>query len=375
MRSDDASRGALFVGLAFGMACGGEAEVGYRLEPVDRRTVVAAVEAQGQLEARGVRVVVAGVEARLEAVLVRAGDRLEEGQPLAKLDDRALAAEAAATRAGLAAAAAGAEEAALARDEAAAELARVERLATRGQASDAVLATARGAKARADANARRSAALRDQARARLDAARAAYDAATVLSPGPLVVLSVPDQLGAMVSPRGPPLFRLADPLETLVAVARVGEVDIGRLAVAQRGTVEVPAFLEEAFPGSITHLDVAPAPGDARYRVQLEVENPDRRLLPGMSAMVRFEVGRAEGLAVREAALRFVPDGAPPGPPRSRVFRRRDRTIEPVEVEAGVSDGVYVEVRGPLAPGDQVVVGRAPSGEGASGARLSLGGR
>jgi HlyD family secretion protein len=109
------------------------------------------------------------------------------------------------------------------------------------------------------------------------------------------------------------------------------------------------------------------------YPVRLRADNPDRALLPGMTATVRVKVGEVQdALAVREAALRFTPDSAEPAPPRSRVFRQTAAgKVEAVPVTAGLSDGVYTEVT-PVAPavlaaGDQVLVGRLQGGSAAAG--------
>ena len=83
-------------------------------------------------------------------------------------------------------------------------------------------------------------------------------------------------------------------------------------------------------------------------------------------------------LTVREAALRFTPEGAPSAPPRSRVWRSADgRTLEPVSVVVGTSDGAHTEVRadaGELAAGTLVVVG-VLSGDNAGVPGISLGGK
>jgi HlyD family secretion protein len=115
--------------------------------------------------------------------------------------------------------------------------------------------------------------------------------------------------------------------------------------------------------------------------VRLEVKNPDRALLPGMTANVTLEVAKAnEALAVREAALRFNPVDVPLDSQRSRVWRQRSGSeLEPVEVNVGISDGAYTSVTpvagAELAPGDSVAVGHAGSAAPAStkGPGISLG--
>jgi HlyD family secretion protein len=101
----------------------------------------------------------------------------------------------------------------------------------------------------------------------------------------------------------------------------------------------------------------------------LNVANSDRTLLPGISANVRFEVARADNaLAVREAALRFAPDGTGEAAPRSRVFVTKDgRNPKEIALAPGVSDAAFTAVT-PKDPsglhvGDEVVIGLPPSRE------------
>jgi HlyD family secretion protein len=101
--------------------------------------------------------------------------------------------------------------------------------------------------------------------------------------------------------------------------------------------------------------------------VTLLADNPDHLLLPGMTAQVRIKVAQVdEVLAVREATLRFTPEGAPPAPARSRIWRIDGTKLEEIPVEAGLSDGAMTEIA-PLDPGgvqvdDAIAIGRTLDG-------------
>jgi HlyD family secretion protein len=126
----------------------------------------------------------------------------------------------------------------------------------------------------------------------------------------------------------------------------------------------VPAFESVVFDARIARLDLEPRRerGSISYAVTLLVPNPERRLLPGMTATVRIDVARVDGaLTVREAALRFNPEGSA-GAPRTRIWRLRGRGhLEAVPVVPGISDGAYTEVRAQpgadLRAGDPIVIG------------------
>jgi hypothetical protein len=78
---------------------------------------------------------------------------------------------------------------------------------------------------------------------------------------------------------------------------------------------------------------------------------------------VRIEIARAKDvLSVREAALRFSPQGEDEAPARTRLWKHEGGSrLEPVDVTAGLSDGAYTQItpREPdaLAAGDEVAVG------------------
>jgi HlyD family secretion protein len=114
------------------------------------------------------------------------------------------------------------------------------------------------------------------------------------------------------------------------------------------------------------------------YDVKLTTANSERLLLPGMTAQVRIKVAQVDDvLAVREATLRFIPEGATSAPARSRVWRVRGAELEEVPVEAGLSDGAMTEIR-PIEPesldtDDKIAIGLAlDGGNNAAAPSLSL---
>jgi HlyD family secretion protein len=130
--------------------------------------------------------------------------------------------------------------------------------------------------------------------------------------------------------------------------APIGEADIGEMAVGLGAEFEVPTYPGQIFEATVKHISPNPKTeyGAIFYTVKLTAENPDRLLLPGMTAQVRIKVAQVDDvLAVREATLRFTPAGAPPAPARTRVWRIRGTELEEIPLEAGLSDGALTEVR------------------------------
>ena len=348
---------------------GDDGGAAFRTATVEQRQIVQTVEATGLLQPRDPMLVVAPVVGRLAEIAVKVRDTVEKGALLARLDARSLAFEVGRAQAGVAAAEGAVAEARAADIEARQQKARATKLANRGQLSKADLQAAVGASDRAKAARQVANAKLSEAQATLRAAQFAASQTDVVAPRNGVVLTVPNELGLAVSPAGPVLFTVSAPLDVLRLEAAVGEADIGALAVGQRAEFEVQAYPRQKFTAAVEAIGVVAKRGKgvATYTVTLTVPNDDGRLLPGMSAAVRFEVARAENvLAVRDAALRFRPSDAAEAPPRSRVFRvDGDGSASPVEVRVGISDGIWAEVTvqsGQLKAGDPVAVGYVTGG-------------
>lgn len=183
------------------------------------------------------------------------------------------------------------------------------------------------------------------------------------------------------------LFVLGDPLERVRVDVDVSEADIGLLQVGQAASFEVLTFPTRTFSARVERLAVEPRrdAGVVTYGVRLLADNPDRALLPGMSATVKIEVKRvSQVLAVRDAALRFMPPNSDEqAAPRSRVFvRSAPGELRALPVRAGLSDGMYTEITpeagSGLAEGAQVAVGllaAAGSGNERGQPGISLGGK
>lgn len=110
--------------------------------------------------------------------------------------------------------------------------------------------------------------------------------------------------------QAPTLFTIAKDLSAMQVDTSVDEADVGRLRVGQQATFTVDAFPRRNFSGNIVQIRKAPTivQNVVTYTVVISADNPDRALLPGMTANVRIVVDQREGvLKVPNAALRFRP--------------------------------------------------------------------
>jgi HlyD family secretion protein len=152
--------------------------------------------------------------------------------------------------------------------------------------------------------------------------------------------------------------------------------------VGQHASFTVQAYADHAFDGLVTQIRQAPVTVQSvvTYDVVVAVDNPDKLLLPGMTADTHIVTAvRRQVLRVPLAALRFLPSFAgrrrPPaegaggeerrrGRPGHRVWVLRDGALTPVPVTVGLDDGSLVEVASDdLHAGDRVVLAQSGGAE------------
>jgi HlyD family secretion protein len=177
----------------------------------------------------------------------------------------------------------------------------------------------------------------------------------------------------------PQLFLIANDLSRMQIVVSVDESDIASIREGQPVRFTVQARPRERFTGRVdqVRLQSTTLENVVSYGVVVSVENPEMKLLPGMTARVEFMVDSAtDVLKVPNAALRFRPEGtATPAPVAAdggraargretqQVFTLKNGAPAPVSVRTGLTDGVMTEVEGPgLEPGLPVIAGMQAAG-------------
>jgi hypothetical protein len=139
----------------------------------------------------------------------------------------------------------------------------------------------------------------------------------------------------------------------VLAVGRIFEGQIGRVAVGQSVRVAVPSFPDRSFEGVVERLGGQLDPESRSLPVYVRVKNPEGLLRPNMRATLSVVTGRAS------AAL-AVPRGAVLGD-FGALFAFVEREDEPTLFErravvTGLSDDAWVEILEGLLPGERVVV-------------------
>jgi RND family efflux transporter MFP subunit len=154
--------------------------------------------------------------------------------------------------------------------------------------------------------------------------------------------------GSLVTPAAA-LLRIQE-IAKLRLVVPVPEVATGSLPENGTLTFTVPAYPGVPFTGKVARTAHALDTKTRSMPVELDVDNSDGRLAPGMFPDVQWPMKRA-------AASLFVPPTAVVSTTeRTFVIRVKDGAAEWIDVKPGVSTGALQEVFGKLAEGDVVVL-------------------
>lgn len=351
-------------GSASAGAGGSAAPVAVEAAPVERGPIEQRRALTGTLEATAEIVVAAKVGGRLDRITVDLGDPVQRGQVVAELDDDELVQGRAQAKADLAVAQARKVAADNALQIAERNLARVEGLRRRGIASEQELDTTRAAKLQAEAERAVAASEVTRAKAALRGAevRKGYTRVSVdWSDGAAqrVVAARHVDEGTMVAANTPLLSVVG--LDPLVVAVYVTEQDYGRLHVDQPITLQTDAYPGEEFSGHVARIAPVFATESRQARVELQVENPQGRLRPGMFVRVRVVLAREDDAALvpREA---LVPHGD-----GQAVFVLSDdgATVRLQSVTTGLDDGQRVQVHGVEPPARVVTLGQSLLHDGA----------
>lgn len=192
-------------------------------------------------------------------------------------------------------------------------------LAAKGSVSEssldsarADLDTARAELEMAHAELRNAEATRQQREAVLASARIDLERTNIYSPisGVVIERSVAAGQTVAASLSSPVLFRIAQDLHALQIEAAVDEADIGFVETGNPVTFSVDAYPDRVFNGEVKQVRLAPVREQnvVTYTVIIGADNPDGKLLPGMTANVDILTGKREGvLRIANDALRFRP--------------------------------------------------------------------
>ncbi len=300
----------------------------------------------GTLEANSRSLIATRIAGRVERMLVNIGDVVESNDVIAILDDAELRQAVDEASAELQVA-----QATLAESESNLVIAernfrRVERLFNESIASEAELDTVRAEFEAMEARVRvsKSQVARAEAQLRAEEVRLSYATVNAIWPnpnGPRIIGERFVDEGSTVAANGA-VVSLLD-IDTLIAVIYVAERDYARLRIGQAVSVTSESHRGEVFQGEAVRLAPEFRQASRQARVEVELENRDHRLKPGMFIRAEVELARADdAVAVPKEAIvrRRGTEG---------VFRVDETTMKAnfVPLTFGISEGNRVQVLNP----------------------------
>ena len=391
----------------------------YRTAEVTRGNLLVSISATGTLEPEEVVDVGAQVAGQIMSFGKDAGGKtidygsaVEAGMVLAQIDDSLYAAEGAQAEAQVQSSKAAVQRSVADLDQLKAKYHQAERDSARAQklepsgalaqsahdAYESAYETARANVAVGEASILQAKASLAQAEAVLRRAQRNLSYCTIKSPVKGVIVDRRVNIGQTVvaSLNAPSLFLIAKDLTRMQVWVAVNEADIGKIRPGQPVSFTVDAFPGESFRGEVgkVRLNASMTQNVVTYTVEIITENAGGRLLPYLTANVRFELSRRDdvfmvpitGLRWKPSPDQVVPEfretmnnpgdkkgragggqysktkaigeASSGGGSRGMLWVAEGEYVRPIRVRVGLSDGANTEIEGEnLSNGMKIVVG------------------
>jgi RND family efflux transporter MFP subunit len=274
--------------------------------PVERGTYISRAEFVGTLRANAQAELYAKTSGQIEALFADTGEPVRQGQVLARIDDDIEQQQLAQAQAALRMA-----EATRAQREAGLKIAETTARRLRSlfeqnlvprQELDAAEAQLLAARAQVEV----AGAQVTEARAQVDSAQVGLARTRVEAPFTGRIGKRYLDVGARAGTNDP-VFSVVD-LSVIKTTVSLTEKDAGRVAPGQPATVRTESFPDRRFEGRVTRMASVFDPETHTTEAEIEIDNPDVVLKPGMFATVEIEFQQMdEALLVPSTAL--VEDG------------------------------------------------------------------
>jgi HlyD family secretion protein len=209
--------------------------------------------------------------------------------------------------------------------------------------------------------------------------------------GVVIARNIDEGQTVIASFNTPTLFTIVNDLSKMQVQADVGEADIGQVKVGQKVNFTVDAYPDDVFTGIVQQVRLQPViiQNVVNYVVIVNASNPEKKLIPGLTANVNILVQELKGvLKVPSNAITFVPPKEYLEDPNTQlpdsikkkwkqkiiqtsqkiirtgidptivyVWVKKNNDIFPKRVKKGFSDGIFTEIVGDIKEGDEVAIG------------------
>jgi HlyD family secretion protein len=359
---------------------GKKGEVKYRTETIGRGDIEALVVTSGTLNPIETVDVGAQVSGKIEKLYADFNTPVKKGQLVAELDQEPLRMKIQQNESSYQTRVAGLDQAKVTLQTSEKAYERAKALFAKGLLSDEEMETAEATYLNAKSALVSSQASLAQAKTTLDLSKVDLSYAVIKSPVDGVVITRKVNIGQTLqsSYTAPVLFQVATDLTKMKVECSVDESDIGKVKEGQKVRFTVEAYPNDTFNGVVQQVQVAPTTVQnvVTYTTIVNVDNPEKKLLPGMTATVSIIVGEAKNvLRVSNAALRFTPNLSP-AEIEKMMKDMRDRFMAQRQAQGGQpgqgTPGAPASGARPEGQGGQTMFNRQGGGQGGGQGRQQI---
>ena len=285
----------------------------YKKEAVDRGNIEALVVTTGTVNPVTIVDVGSQVSGEIEEIYVDFNSQVKAGQVIAQLEQSQLLSRVNQDKANYQSAVAGLDKAKVAFENIKKKLDRALNLFEKDLMSFEDKETLETQYYSAKSDIQSAEARLEQAKSQLETSKVNLTYTIIKSPIDGVVINRNVNVGQTVAAsfQAPVLFQIANDLAKMQVECSVDEADIGKVKEEQKVMFTVDAFPDENFGGMVKQVRYAPeiVQNVVTYTTIVEVDNPELKLRPGMTATVSIVTGEARNaLRISNAALRFTPN-------------------------------------------------------------------
>jgi HlyD family secretion protein len=344
-------------------------EVKFRTEKVTKGDIEMAVTATGTVNPVTTVLVGTQVSGTVKNIYVDFNSPVKKGQLIARIDPALFEAQVNQARANLLSAKANMDKAEATQTDAKRTMERNKELLAKNLIAQSDLDTAGTNYETAKASVSAAKAQIAQSEAALSSAETNLHYTKIISPVDGIVVSRNVDVGQTVAAsfQTPTLFSIAQDLTKMQIDTSVDEADIGKVKTEQEVDFTVDAYPDITFKGKVWQIRNAPitVQNVVTYDVVIQVNNPDLKLKPGMTANVSIIVDmKKDALKIPNAALRFKLSGKSVPAPENRTEKKgpgvwilQKDNPKRISVSPGISDGSYTElVSGEIREGQELIV-------------------
>ncbi len=338
--------------------------VAVEIAPIQKATITEIGRFTGSLNPKSVFVVAPKVAGRLEKIDIHIGDTVSAGMLLAKLDDQEYMQQIGQAEAELEVAVANLSERRIMQANAQRELTRTEALRQKKIASESELDTARSTFRSQQAKLEVASAQVKQKEAELATAKVRLSYTKIRVPsnnaqGQWVVGERFVDPGAMLA-ANTPIASVLD-IGTLTAVIFVIERDYPKIHTKLDALITTDAFPGQTFSGKVAHIAPMMTETSREARVEIEIENKNGLLKPGMFVRVEIELAQHKNVTLVPTAAIIKRNGSQ-GLFLADIENKRARFVP---VTAGIVNGSMTEIVKPPISGLVVTLGQHLLSDGA----------